>query len=165
MPRLTSVRRLGLTLAGLVGAGAVCVACASSTGGEPHTVSSAAGGFPSDSASVSVPSTSVSVPTLPSVSVSVPDGLPSGGSSGAAFCKEFNLNDLSKLGSTSDYQQVIATWDKLTADAPADVKPDFQKVDDYLHSIVSGHPNGTNNADLTTAGEDIGRWYVANCSG
>jgi hypothetical protein len=157
-----SVRRLTAPAGAVLAAAALCVACSSTTGGSPATSNPGGGvsiGGASGSVSVSVPVPSIS--DLPSIS-SLPS-LGSGGGSDDAFCSTFNLSDLTNIGSSSDPTSIITQWDKLTAAAPSDIKPDFQKVDDYLHSLMSGQSNGTTPADLSAAGQHIGIWFAQNC--
>ncbi len=162
MSLVESVRRLAAPAGAVLTAAAVCVACSSTTGGSPASSDPGGGisiGGGSGSASISVPVPSIS--DLPSVS-SLPS-LGNGGGSDDAFCKTFNLSDLTSIGSSSDPGSIITQWDKLTDAAPSDIKPDFQKVDDYLHALMSGQTNGTTPADLSTAGQHIGIWFAQNC--
>jgi hypothetical protein len=101
-----------------------------------------------------------SLSRLPSIS-SVPSI--GGSEAGSAFCKDFNSSDLSSLGSSSDPSQAIAIWDKLAADAPAEIKDDVQAVDDYLHAAVSGNLNGVDTQKLSTAAQHLGTYYATHC--
>jgi hypothetical protein len=158
---LESVRRLAAPAGGVLAAAALCIACSSTTSGAPASSNPGGGisiGGGSGSVSISVPVPSIS--DLPSLS-----NLPSvgGGGSDEEFCKTFNLSDLTSIGSASDPGSIVEQWDKLTAAAPSDIKPDFQKVDDYLHALMSGQTNGTTPADLSAAGQHIGIWFAQNC--
>jgi hypothetical protein len=159
-----TVRRLSGPAAGLLAAAAICIACSSTTSGAP--ASTGGGGVSSGtlpvSPSISVPGLSnlPSLTGIPSIS-----GVPSigGSDAGSAFCKDFNGGDLSNLGSTSDPSQAVSLWDKLTADAPDEIKGDVQAVDSYLHDAVSGNVTAVDTQKLSTAAEHIGTYYAGHC--
>jgi len=156
------VRRLAGPAAALVGAAAICVACTNSTGGTPANP----GGGGASASSTSSSRGGGSLTGGPSLSLPSLTDVPTIGSGGAPFCKEFDTGDLSGLGSSGDLSKVLDAWDKFAADAPSDIKPDFQKVDDYLHALSTGTPPTSTDAQaLSTAAQHIGVWIAQNCSG
>ena len=163
MPLVDTVRRLSGPAVGVLAAAAVTLACSSTVSGSP---ASSAGGITLGSLpgtpSISVPAASGLPSGIPSLS-----GLPSIGGSGAGtpFCKDFSSADLSSLGSSNDPSSAVALWDKLTADAPDEIKNDVKAVDDYLHAAVSGNINGVDVQKLSTAAQHIGTYVAGHCAG
>lgn len=165
MRLMESVRRLAVPAAGLLGAVAMCVACSSSTSGSPNSSSAGAGVSLPGSPSISIPFPSLT--GVPSISGGIPSlsGIPSigGDQAGSAFCKDFDASSLADLGSTSDASKALAQWDKLAADAPAEIKDDVQAVDDYLHDVMAGKVNPSDAGKLSSAASNLGKYYAAHC--
>lgn len=159
---LESVRRLAAPVAGLVGAAALCLACSSTTGGAPASPASPAGG------SISVPSVSTGVAVgggsgTPSLSVPAISDLPSigGSESGTAFCKDFSSFDPNSIG--TDPSSALAIYDKLANDAPAAIKPDVEKIRDFLKGALNGHPDTSGTQDFQEAITNMTQYYAAHC--
>jgi hypothetical protein len=91
-----------------------------------------------------------------------------GGGGGAAtgnFCTDWqHIGDLSKIVSpTGIQQQVVARFDQLAAEAPSDIKPAVQDVDQYIHNAVTGHVDPQASTKLGQDFQQIGEWIVHNC--
>lgn len=159
---LESVHRLAAPAVGLIGAAAVCIACTSSTSGSP--ASTPAASAPPGTPTISIPSIT-GIPSLtgiPSIS-----GIPSigGDQANSAFCKDLNGQNLSDLGSTSDLGKAATLFDKLSADAPAQIKPDVDKVRDFVHGLMSGKMNPSDAQNISQAAVNIGQYAAAHCAG
>lgn len=160
-----TVRRLGVAAIGIVGGLAVTVACSSSTSGKP----AGGGGAPSlsvpASLSASLPaSLPVSLPA--SLPVSLPASLPATGPAlgGSQFCKDIaGQGSLAGLGSATDLTKLLDAWDKLAAEAPAEIKSDVQAVADYLHGAAKGQIDPSAATKLSGAAQNIGVYVATNC--
>jgi hypothetical protein len=82
----------------------------------------------------------------------------------ATFCRGFNLSELGQIWTTTNRQGVLASWDALTAEAPSEIRADFQLIDDYLRSVVNLHPDPSEAAQLGAAARHIGAWFSSNCA-
>jgi hypothetical protein len=147
-----SARRLLAVAAPIVGGAlAVTVACTSTTAGHPGS----SGGAPARTSATP----SLSSASLPSVSVSVP------ALGGSQFCTDLgrqgNLGNLS--GGARDVTKVLAAWDRLAAEAPAEIRPDVQAIADFLHAELSGRIDPSATQKLGTAAANIGRYVATHC--
>lgn len=91
----------------------------------------------------------------------------SGGGGGLSgnFChdwstvpQKFTPANMSGVG-----QNLLAHWDALAAEAPGPIKSDVATLDQYLHAIVSGHPDLSMAASLGTSVRNVITWVAANC--
>jgi hypothetical protein len=158
MPLAASLRRLAAPAAGLIGAVAICVACSSTTSGSPETVAGSAAITPPASSSLSIGP----LPTSPTLSLPSLGDLPSigGSASGTAFCKDFANIDPSSV--TGNPAEALRIYDRLAADAPAEIKPDVEKIRDFIHDAISGNPpSGTE--DFQQAVTHLTEYYASHC--
>lgn len=157
-----SPRRLSACVIGVVGVLALTVSCSSSSNGKPLSPGSVA-------ASASVQSSAAPVSSLPGGTSSSPITLPSsapvlGGSGSSQFCKDLTgQGGLANVGNASDINKLLSVWDKLTTEAPAEIKTDVQAIDDYLHNALKGKIDPTAAQNLSTAAAHVGTYVAANC--
>jgi hypothetical protein len=162
---IAAVRRLSLAGIGLIGTAAITVACSSSTSGtgvpptNGPTSISVPTGVPSSLPSVSIPaSLSASIPSLPT------SGIPT--LSGSKFCTD--LSKLGNLGSSisggaGDLSKLVSGLDALVAEAPAQIKPDVQVLDQYVKDAANGKIDSNLATKLATAAQHIEAYLAANC--
>jgi hypothetical protein len=166
-----SARRISACAIGIVAAAALTVACSSSTAGTADT-SGAAQPPASASISASLPaslpaSVPVSLPTsLPvSLPASLPASIPTLG--GSQVCKDLsslgNIGNSLSGGSQDKLNSFLAGLDKVVAEAPAEIKPDLQTLDDYVHGAVTGHVDPTIAQKLPTIEQHLISYITANC--
>jgi hypothetical protein len=163
-------RRLGVSAVGIVGVLAFTVGCSSSSAGKPVPATNKPAVSASAAASLTVPSGSASVPTLPSglpssLPVNVPSSIPALGGKDP-FCKELSSEQLASLGSATaggDISGAVKIWDKIAADAPAAIKADAKSVDAFLHTVQAGNPDVSKAQELSGAIQRITSWISTNC--
>ncbi|HEY2273508.1 MAG TPA: hypothetical protein VGH30_12075 [Jatrophihabitantaceae bacterium] len=156
---IAAVRRLSLAGIGLIGTAAITVACSSSTSGTgvPPTNAATSVSVPSSLPPVSIPA-SASIPSLPA------SGIPT--LSGSKFCTD--LSKLGNLGSSlsggaGDLSKLVSGLDALVAEAPAQIKPDVQVLDQYVKDAANGKIDTNLATKITTAAEHIETYLAANC--
>jgi hypothetical protein len=135
---------------------ALATACSSSTSGTGSSGTGGGGGAGGSSGGVSAP---------PSGGGGSTDSGGGGGAATGDFCTDWtHIGDLSKIVSpTGIQQQVVARFDRLAAEAPADIKPAVVDVDQYIHNAVSGHVDPQASTKLGQDFQQIGEWIVHNC--
>lgn len=160
-----TIRRYGLAVVGLVGAAALTVACSSSTSGT-GTGPTAPATSPKVSASIPAgASSSIQVSLPASLSASIPSGsIPTLG--GSKFCTD--LSKLGNIGSSissdpSGINSLLKGLDALVAEAPAQIKPDVQLLDTYVHDAANGKFDSNLTNKLATAETDIATFIEKNC--
>jgi hypothetical protein len=160
-----SARRISACAIGIVASAALTVACSSSTAGTADTSGAAQ---PSVSVPASVPvSLPASVPvSLPaSLPVSLPATIPALG--GSQFCKDLsglgNIGNSLSGGSQGQLNSFLSGLDKIVAEAPAEIKPDLQTLDDYVHGAVTGHIDPTIAQKLPTIEQHLISYIASNC--
>jgi hypothetical protein len=155
---LTAAARGLATCAAIV---ALASACSSSTSGSGSSgTGGGGGGTGGSSGGVSAP------PTGGGGSTSSGSGGGGGGVASGNFCTDWQHvgDDLSKIISpTGIQQQFVARFDRLAAEAPADIKPAVVAVDQYVHNAVNGHADPQASTKLGQDFEQIGLWIVHNC--
>jgi hypothetical protein len=170
-------RRLGAMAIAVAGALAVAVACTSNTPGSPLPVSQPAPGPSIGGPSITLPSASAPAGASASASAgasassgssfafSISVSAPSVGGGGSKFCRDLvsqgRLGQLSG-GSTSP-GDIVATWDQLAAEAPAEIKSDVKAVADFLRGELSGRVDPSAAAKLSTAATHIGAYVATHC--
>jgi hypothetical protein len=161
----STVRRAGLAVAGAAGAAAICVACGSSTSGSP--ISAGRSGVPSVSVpSLSLPSVSLPSASLPSVSIPTA-GVPSislgGSGKDTPFCKDLRDVDTSSIG--TDPASALKLYDKLADDAPPEIKPDVEKIRDFLRSMTTGQGGSSDPTGFSKSLRNLGTYAASHCFG
>ena len=102
---------------------------------------------------------------------SAPASAPAAGSGGGAastgnFCTDWSHlgGNLAKILSPGDVrQQIVARFDALAAEAPAEIKSAVADVDQYVHSAVNGNPDANAAQKLAGDFQQIGTWIATNC--
>jgi hypothetical protein len=162
-----SARRLSACAIGIVAAAAVTVACSSSTAGTADTSAAAPPSVPA-SLSASIPASlpaSVSVSVPASLPVSLPESIPTLG--GSQFCKDLsglgNIGNSLAGGSQDQLNSFLAGLDKVVAEAPAEIKPDLQTLDDFVHGALNGHPDPAAAQKIPTIEQHLVAYITANC--
>ena len=130
---------------------AVATACSSSTTGSGSSGNGkAAGGGGGSSAPASAPAA----------------GSGGGAASTGNFCTDWSHlgGNLAKILSPGDVrQQIVARFDALAAEAPAEIKSAVADVDQYVHSAVNGNPDPNAAQKLAGDFQQIGTWIATNC--
>ncbi len=137
-------------LGGMIAAAAVTVACSSTSNGSPQPASST-----SRSSSTAVPSGPVSTASTSA----------GGGASSSAFCHDFSSRALSDIASSNSVDKMYHVWTKLAADAPPQIKPDAERIRDFVKNAAAGHYDPSAVAKLSTAVQHISTYALRNCAG
>jgi len=144
--------RIVRALTTCVAVAAVATACSSSTTGSGSSGNSNAAGGGGGAAS-------------PAAS-GVATGSGGGGGSTGNFCTDWAHlgGNMSKIISPGDVrQQIVARFDALAAEAPAEIKSAVADVDQYVHGAVNGNPDPAAAQKLAGDFQQIGTWIATNC--
>jgi hypothetical protein len=173
-----AARGVGALAVAAIGSFAVLVACTSTGAGHPLPATRPAPGPSIAGPSIAGPSISAPAGVTASANVSASSNgsastfafsisvsAPSAGSGGSKFCRD--LVDQGRLGQLSGGSaspgDVVATWDKLAAEAPAEIKADVKAVADFLRGELSGRIDPSAAAKLSTAATHIGSYVATQC--
>jgi hypothetical protein len=96
-------------------------------------------------------------------SVSIPASIPALG--GSKFCQDLSKlgNIGSSIGSSGDFTKLLSGLDALVAEAPAQIKPDLQLIDQYVHDAVKGKIDTNLTSKIATAETHITTYITSSC--
>ena len=182
MSVLTPLRRLGVSVVALGASAVILAGCGSSTSGTPlglgaggnsdsvGVTSAANGGGAATATAVAPGAGASSVTSSPTGASSVPVATASvgGGTGGsnAAFCQQLSTlgADLSSAGDPSGAKAAAEKFRKLANAAPSDIKPDLQKMADFLESVADGKlPDASTTANYSAAAQRVIKYLTTAC--
>ncbi len=85
------------------------------------------------------------------------------GGSNAGLCADATGEGFSLDSNASDMTKVLATWDKMEADAPGDIRDDVSTVDKALHKASTGDTSAIGDA-FSKSVTAVGTWVADNCN-
>jgi hypothetical protein len=152
----------------------LAVGCTSTSPGKPAAANTGAHtAVATSTASAATAPSSLSVPTsLPTgLPTSLPTALASLSASaplfrGSKFCTDYSsqgsLSDILS-GAGDDLDAYLKGWDKMVAEAPAEIKSDVESVRDYLRGAVKGQPDPDAAQKLASAYSNMLSYIIAHC--